>query len=598
MLKIDMHAHILPEDWPDIGGKYGVPGFPKMERRDGRHVITRDGRFFREVWANSWDPELRIEEFAGHGVDVQVISTVPVMFSYHADPAHALELSRHLNDHVAALQRDYPKHIIALGTVPMQDVDTAIGELQRLREELGVPGIQIGSHVNNQNLSHPALLPIFEAARDLGLAIMVHPWEMMGREHMPRYWLPWLVGMPAELSRAICSLIFGGVMERLPDLRFCFAHGGGAFPFTIGRIEHGFNMRPDLVAMDNPVSPREYIGRFWGRLGHPRPAGPALPDRRAGRRQHHAGHRLPLSAGRTGTGQRDRRPGPGRRHPARNVRRQRPALAGPGRGSFSLSDSAIVEWRGQRLRVDFGRGRSIAIALDPHGAQPSFFTDKPASARPLEAGDYIGSVAQGGSCNAEVIQLAPHCHGTHTEGRGHLLAEPIAVQDSIYPGPALARLVSLEPRTGDSGHPQIGLQSLRAALGSDDREVKALVIRTLPNDPGKQSRDYAEASPYPVLTAEAMRWLAAQPCRHLLVDSPSLDPAHDGGRLANHRAWWGLDGGDTPGGLDAGRRSVTEMIFVPDDLADGLYWLHLELSPLLSDATPSRPVLYPVEVLA
>jgi len=223
----------------------------------------RDGSFFREIWPNSWDAEIRIEEFAGHGVDVQVISTVPVMFSYHAEPAHALELSRYLNDHVAELQQRHPRNIIALGTVPMQEADTAIAELRRLREELGVCGIQIGSHINNCNLSNPELFPIFEAARDLDMAIMVHPWEMMGREHMPKYWLPWLVGMPAELSRAICSLIFGGVMERLPELRFCFAHGGGSFPFTIGRIEHGYNMRPDLVAMDNPVNPRDYLGRFW-----------------------------------------------------------------------------------------------------------------------------------------------------------------------------------------------------------------------------------------------------------------------------------------------------------------------------------------------
>jgi len=85
----------------------------------------------------------------------------------------------------------------------------------------------------------------------------------MGKEVMPDYWLPWLVGMPAELSRAICCMIFGGVLERLPGLRVCFAHGGGAFPFTIGRIEHGFNMRPDLVATRNAVNPRDYIGKFW-----------------------------------------------------------------------------------------------------------------------------------------------------------------------------------------------------------------------------------------------------------------------------------------------------------------------------------------------
>ncbi len=123
--------------------------------------------------------------------------------------------------------------------------------------------MQIGSHVNDWNLSAPELFPFFEAAAELGAAVFVHPWDMMGQEKMQKYWLPWLVGMPAESSLAICSLIFGGVFERLPKLRVAIAHGGGSFPATLGRIEHGFECRPDLVAVDNPRNPREYLGRFW-----------------------------------------------------------------------------------------------------------------------------------------------------------------------------------------------------------------------------------------------------------------------------------------------------------------------------------------------
>ena len=129
--------------------------------------------------------------------------------------------------------------------------------------ELGLAGIEIATHVNEMNLNEAALFPIFEAAADLGAAVFVHPWDMMGADAMRRYWLPWLVGMPAETSRAICSMIFGGVLERLPQLRVNFAHGGGSFPATIGRIEHGFNVRPDVVAIDNDVNPREYLGKFY-----------------------------------------------------------------------------------------------------------------------------------------------------------------------------------------------------------------------------------------------------------------------------------------------------------------------------------------------
>lgn len=263
MLKIDTHAHILPPTWPDLATKYGDDRFPVMVQADGRHRIYKDGKFFREVWANAFDPEVRIADYAKFGVDVQVVSTVPVLFSYWAKPSQALELHRHLNDHTAGLCRSYPRHYAGIGTVPLQSPRLAVQELERCMDQLGLQGVQIGSHVNDWNLDAPELFEFFQAASELGAAILVHPWDMMGAASMPKYWLPWLVGMPAEQSRAACCLIFGGVLERLPALKVCFAHGGGSFPYTIGRIEHGFNMRPDLVATDNPRNPRDYLGRVY-----------------------------------------------------------------------------------------------------------------------------------------------------------------------------------------------------------------------------------------------------------------------------------------------------------------------------------------------
>ena len=144
----------------------------------------------------------------------------------------------------------------------MQDSELAIQELERCKE-IGLQGVQIGSNINDLNLNEDRFFPVFQLCEKLGMAILVHPWNMMGEKHMQRYWLPWLVGMPAETSRAICSMIFGGVFERLPRLRVNFAHGGGTFLATLGRISHGFDCRPDLVAIDNPVPPRNYLGRFW-----------------------------------------------------------------------------------------------------------------------------------------------------------------------------------------------------------------------------------------------------------------------------------------------------------------------------------------------
>lgn len=264
MLKIDMHTHIIPEHLPKWTDKFGYGEFIHLHHhKEGAAMMMKGAKFFREIQANCWDPAIRMEEYVNFGTQVQVISTIPVMFSYDAKPDDALEVSRFLNDHIAEICQKYPKNYIGLATLPMQDEDLAIQELKRCKEELGLPGIQIGSNINDKNLSSPRFFPIFEACQELDMCIMIHPWNMMGFNSIERYWLPWLVGMPAETSRAACSLIFGGVMERLPNLRVNFSHAGGSFLPTLGRIEHGFNCRPDLVAIDNPINPRDYLGKFW-----------------------------------------------------------------------------------------------------------------------------------------------------------------------------------------------------------------------------------------------------------------------------------------------------------------------------------------------
>jgi len=268
-MKIDLHTHILPHDWPDLDAKYGYGGFVRLDHYKPCCARMMIGdRFFREITDNVWDPKRRIEEMDATGVSMQVLSTVPVMFSYWAKPADTLDLSRRLNDHIGEVVRENPQRFSGLATLPLQDPDLAARELERCVRELGLRGAEIGTHVDAnehchgpdcRNLDHESLEALWKTAEQLDAGIFVHPWDMLGKKRMPKYWLPWLVGMPAETSLAICSMMFGGVFERFPKLRVAFAHGGGGFPFTTGRIEHAFHVRPDLVAVDNGINPRSYL---------------------------------------------------------------------------------------------------------------------------------------------------------------------------------------------------------------------------------------------------------------------------------------------------------------------------------------------------
>lgn len=287
MHKIDLHTHILPRQWPSLRERYGYGGFVQLDHLGHNAALgcacanmVVDGRVFRTIQDNCWDPSVRLREMdalehAGlRRVDAQVLSTVPVMFAYWAKPQDTLDLARLLNDHLAEVCRETPSRFVGLGTLPMNDVGNAIRELERCMTDLGMAGVQIGTNVNGMNLGDPALRPIFARAQELDAAVFVHPWDMLGAVFNqnpaapappvmnPRYadfWAAWLVGMPAETCLCAMHVMMSGMLDEFPRLRMCFAHGGGSLAGTIGRIEHGFHARPDLCQNRTKVPPKAWL---------------------------------------------------------------------------------------------------------------------------------------------------------------------------------------------------------------------------------------------------------------------------------------------------------------------------------------------------
>ena len=259
---IDIHTHIIPPNLPDYTKIFNREGYVSLKKNKNEAEMEVFGQNFRTIKCNCWDPVQKIKDYEAIEVSKQVLSPIPILFYYWAPKKEAEETSKFINDYIAKVVIDYPDYFYGLGTVPLQDIDSSIKEAERCKKN-GLIGLEIGSNVNGKNLSEPEFHDFFMAIEDMDMCLFVHPWQMMGMSNMKKYWLPWLVGMPAETSRAICSMIFSGVFEKFKNLRVAFAHGGGSFPFTIDRISHGYGSRPDLCAIDNPFDPKKYLGSFF-----------------------------------------------------------------------------------------------------------------------------------------------------------------------------------------------------------------------------------------------------------------------------------------------------------------------------------------------
>ncbi len=263
MRTIDIHNHFFPEHWPDLSARFGTPDWPWIKHTSaGKATIMLGEREFRKIYSACWDPAVRLEEMDRDGVHLQVISATPVLFAYERRAEHALECARIFNDAALELCSRGKGRLKAICQVPLQDIDTACAELSRCMQA-GHLGVQIGNHVGEKNLDDPGIQTFLHHCADEGAPVLVHPWDMMGRERMPNYMMPWTVAMPAETQLSVVAMILSGAFDRLPDsLRICFAHGGGSFAFLLGRMENAWQHHP--VARGNcKLSPKSYVNRFY-----------------------------------------------------------------------------------------------------------------------------------------------------------------------------------------------------------------------------------------------------------------------------------------------------------------------------------------------
>ncbi len=263
MRVIDIHNHFFPRAWPDLAARYGTPNWPSIKHTEpGKAEIMVGDRFFRQIYSACWDADVRLSEMDRDGIEMQVLSATPVLFGYERPAGHALDSARLFNDAAQELCAQGKGRLKSLCQVPLQDIDASCKELSRC-VRAGHLGVQIGNHVGEKNLDDPGIVTFLHHCADEGAAVLVHPWDMLAAKRMPKYMMPWTVGMPAETQLGIVAMILGGAFDKLPTkLRICFAHGGGSFAFLLGRLENAWQHHPVARGLCE-LPPRRYLNRFY-----------------------------------------------------------------------------------------------------------------------------------------------------------------------------------------------------------------------------------------------------------------------------------------------------------------------------------------------
>ena len=257
---IDVHTHIVPEKMPDFSRRAGGDRWPVMDPVDSCSArVMISGKNFRTVTDQCWSVPRRLDDMEHEGVGRHVLSPMPRLFSYWAQPDEGRDFCRYVNETIVEMMHAAPDRFYGLGIVPVQHPELAAKELAEVKK-LGLQGIEIGTNIDGHSLGDPRFLPFFQEAEKQGLPIFVHaqdPTDAGRFSGAPL--LNNLIGFPQENVLAAATLITGGVIERCPNLRVLFSHGGGGFAMMLPRLDQGWHTMEQFL----PKLPSDYIGNFY-----------------------------------------------------------------------------------------------------------------------------------------------------------------------------------------------------------------------------------------------------------------------------------------------------------------------------------------------
>ncbi|MDX6238125.1 MAG: aminocarboxymuconate-semialdehyde decarboxylase [Kribbellaceae bacterium] len=260
---VDVHTHVVPKGWPELSAACGGEGWPWLRIDSERAAMIMVGETeFRPIGPQTWDPATRLADMDADGIDLQVVSPTPVFFAYDRPADQAVKVARIFNDLALETLADNDR-LVPFCQVPLQDPDAASAELDRCLAA-GHAGVEIGNHVGDRDLDDQGVVAFLQHCAEVGAPVLVHPWDMPGGPRLDRWMARWLTGMPAETHLSVLAMILGGAFDQLPpSLRLCFAHGGGSFPFWLGRVENAWQRRGDVVRGRSAHPPSHYLDRFF-----------------------------------------------------------------------------------------------------------------------------------------------------------------------------------------------------------------------------------------------------------------------------------------------------------------------------------------------